>query len=79
MTLQSLLDDIRDSTVTAAPHMLNVQKKDLDNISAEFNSSHPERLHKYGSVSTEIMVQMMEDLKESPAISYKPQGSGTDD
>ena len=74
VSLQKILDNVRDSVAGKINRLHLLTRKDLHNIQREFKISHGEKKHADDAMSVKLWVQSMEGLENCPIIYYKEQG-----
>ncbi|XP_067136725.1 uncharacterized protein [Centruroides vittatus] len=74
VTLQRILDDIRDSASNELSRIHLVTRKDLQNIKCAYNLQEKKKYHPEDKISVQLWVDKMKSLEQSPVLYFKQQG-----
>ncbi|XP_023232229.1 uncharacterized protein LOC111632094 [Centruroides sculpturatus] len=74
VTLQRILDDIRDSASNELTRIHLVTRKDLQNIKFAYNIQEMKKHHPEDKISVQLWVDKMKTLEQSPVLYFKQQG-----
>lgn len=75
VTFQHVIDTIRDPTTDSENYqrLLLIERKDLHNVTRDFNIDYTTKRHKNDAISVKLWVDEMKASSESPILYFKGQ------